>query len=185
MDRIYAFNQTDYLSDVMRVDGWETALENGSCYAITIAFASFVFQSRDHNLEIFFDWLDDHKAKIAEDQTNAVLTSSPLLNGYELLLREYGLTWAGDFYNMDHFTQNFGPGTFALCLVKFDNNTKGHALGIVALPDANNNLIYTFDPNFGLLSSNPQVWYNNDFRGFINQFYSPVDSVAFRNITLR
>lgn len=182
MELIHPFNQTTFLEPVMRIDGWEEALEHGSCSAICAAFADFYFHSQGRDLAIFSKYLDENRANIVEQQTNAIEWHRRNLSGYNFLLEQRNLNLFGNEYGLNTFSNDFYKGTFALCVFKFNNNTQAHTIAIISEPQPENNIIYTFDPNFGLYQAEEHDWYNVQFMTFLNENYPNIDQISFNNI---
>lgn len=174
MREIAKFNQVGFLSDVMDVDGWESALYKGTCSAISAYFIKLACDGA--TLPAIDTEFGKKKAALAHLQQQAVTLHYSGFDGYSHILQQIGLKWSSLEYADP--SGNLKPGQCALCLIGFN----GQAHTIAILYDAPKNLVYTFDPNLGLYESNPDDWYKTELIGLINSHYGKIDSHYFRNV---
>ena len=175
MRQIFTFNQMDFLSDVMDIDGLESALKDGSCTVISAYFIKLALNGV--NIQDIGTNFQNNKANIAQLQQEAANIHNQGLDGYGYVLQKIGLQWSGNQYTDPN--NNLNPGQCALCLITFGNNN-AHTIAVLYHRDLN--LIYMFDPNVGIYEFSPNAWYQNEFNTFVNSGYNNIQSCVFRNV---
>ncbi len=175
MRKVFDFNQIDFLADIMDIDGWESALHEGSCTAMSAYFVKLALAGA--SISDISQRFDDNKANIAELQQEGVNRHDEGWDGYGYLLGQIGLSWSGGVYSDPK--GHFSGGQCALCLIKFGDGT---AHTIAFLFHKNENIIYMFDPNLGLYVFDPAAWYNTEFGAFMQSNYPNSISFEINNV---